>query len=91
MLMLILDVVFLVVLCWMWYKIGYNRAWEKLCREYIVLHKTTKFRPIRVIVGGTIVDEEAKKNLKVKLAKKEKEYARKKSNKSKNSRKKTSK
>lgn len=84
------DVLLVGVLCWLCYKLGYKRAWEKLCRDYIVFHKTTKFRPIRVIMGGTLISDGGRKDLKVKKETKTKEKKHERKH-SKNTRKKTSK
>ena len=63
----------------LFYKRGYNDAWEELCRDYIVIHKTSKFRPIKVILGGTLINDEDRKDLFVhkKYNRKEKKHAKK--------------
>lgn len=80
------------LLCWLCYKLGRKHAWDELCRDYIVFHKTTKFRPIRVIMGGTLISDGGRKDLvaKKETKRKEKNYG-KKSVQSKKPRKKTSK
>ena len=77
--MLVVNTILVAVLCWLFYKLGKKHAWNELCRDYIVFHKTTKFRPIRVILGGTLISDGGRKDLVVKkeTKKKENKYAKK--------------